>query len=110
MSWLEAFVWTCAIETPLYVLALRGSFRAWWPPVLISLGLQLTTHPLMWLLFPKGSNYWATFFVLETGVALVEGGLLALLFRRLGERRPLARGFLYGFAINAVSASIGCLL
>jgi hypothetical protein len=110
VTWLESFLWTCALETPVYVLLLRNSFRRWWAPVAISLGLQLATHPLLWVLFPRNGPYWTAFFLFELGVALAEGGLVALLLRRIGERRPLLRGMLSGLLANTLSATIGLLL
>ena len=110
MNWATAFIWTCAIETPVYVVLLRRSFPAWWGPVALSIGLQVATHPLLWLLFPRSGPFWTPFIAFEVGVALVEGALVALLIRRKGERRPLCRGMLAGFLANALSAAIGLLL
>jgi hypothetical protein len=110
VTWLEAFVWTCAIETPVYVLLLRRSFRAWWAPVAVSIGLQLATHPLLWLSFPRRSSFWPAFVAFELGVALVEGLLVGLLLRRVGERRAFPRGMTAGLLANALSAAIGFLL
>jgi len=109
VRWLEAFVWTCALETPVYVLLLRRSLRPWWGPVVTSIGLQLATHPLLWILFPGDGDFRTTFLVFETGVALVEGLLVALLLRRLGDPRPFLRGMGAGLLANALSATIGFL-
>jgi hypothetical protein len=110
MSWIDAFVWTCAIETPVYVLLLRRSFRDWWAPVVVSVLLQLATHPLLWFVFPTEGDYWSAFFVLETTVSLVEGGLVALLLWRLREPHALVRGIGAGILANASSAAMGLLL
>lgn len=109
MTWIDAFVWTCAIETPIYVLMLRRSFRDWWAPVVVSIFLQLATHPLLWFFFPRDSDYWTSFFVFETAVAGVEGLLVALLLWRLRERHAFVRGISAGVLANALSASIGLL-
>jgi hypothetical protein len=110
VGWIEAFVWTCAIEAPVYILFLRGCFRSAWAPVGISLGLQLATHPLQWMLFPGRANTGTMFLLVETGVALVEGLLVALVLWRRREPRPLLRGLLAGFLANVLSASFGILV
>jgi hypothetical protein len=110
MTWLESFVWTCAIEAPVYIVLLRGSFRSAWAPVMIALGLQLATHPLLWVLFPGAADRWTTFLACEAAVALVEGLLVALLLRRQRQPRPLRRGLFAGLVANALSASVGVLL
>lgn len=110
MSWLDAFIWTCALETPIYVLLLRRSFRDWWAPLVVSLFLQLLTHPLLWFLFPLDTDYWTTFFIAESLVSAVEGGAVALILWRLRERRALVRGLAIGLLANAFSATIGLLL
>lgn len=109
MTWGEAFLWTCAIETPVYVLLLRRSFRSWLAPLVVSIFLQLATHPLLWRFFPRDGDYWTAFFTFETGVVLVEGGLVSLLLWRMRERRPFVRGFATAFLANALSAAIGLL-
>lgn len=109
MTWLDAFVWTCAIETPVYVLMLRRSFRDWWTPVVVSVVLQLATHPLLWFVFPSDGDYWTSFFVLETAVALTEGVLVSLILWRVHERNAVLRGLSAAALANTLSAAIGLL-
>jgi len=54
-GWLDAFVWTLALEQPVYVLFLRGRFKSWWAPCVLSLALSTATHPLFWAL-ASGEN------------------------------------------------------
>jgi hypothetical protein len=49
-GWLDAFVWTLALEQLVYVLMLRGRFKTWWAPCVLSLALNCATHPLFWAL------------------------------------------------------------
>ena len=109
MTWLEAFVWTCALETPVYVLLLRRSFAAWWAPVALSVTLQLATHPLLWRLYPKEAGLPA-FLAAEAAVALAEAVAVSLLLRRKGRPRAFATGLTAGVLANALSAAVGRLL
>jgi len=110
MTWGEAFVWTCALETPVYVLMLRRAFRGWWAPIVVSIFLQLATHPFLWRFFPWDWGYWPAFFVGETLVVLVEGLLVAAILWRLRERHPLPRGLAAALLANALSATVGLFL
>lgn len=109
MTWLEAFVWTCAIETPVYVALLRRRFRAWGSPIVLSIALQVLTHPLMWAFFPRTGGFWGPFVAFELGIAIAEGGLVALLLRRVGAVDPWTRGLSAGLLANAASAAFGLL-
>ena len=128
MTWGEAFLWTCALETPVYALLLRRSFHkrrydvpptsydvpptsyaAWAAAVTVGIFLQLLTHPALWWLWPLDWPYWHAFFVGETAVVLVEGAAVALLLLLLRERRPILRGFAIALLANTISASIGLL-
>ena len=56
-DWLNAFLWTCALEQPVYVLFLRGRFKSWWGPCVLSLAVNALSHPLLWaacLNLPEG--------------------------------------------------------
>jgi hypothetical protein len=110
VTWFSAFVWTCAVETPIYVALLRRSFRTWWAPVLFSIVLQLSTHPLLWALFPRNGRYWTAFWLAEAAVVLAEGALAGLALWRRGDRRPFSRGGLASLTANASSAAVGLLI
>jgi hypothetical protein len=109
VSWLEAFVWTCAIETPVYVAVLRGRLGPWWAPIALSIVLQSLTHPPMWALFPRTGGYWGPFVAFELGVVLAEGALAAVALRRAGAGRPWTFGPLAALLANAASAAFGRL-
>ena len=107
MTWLEAFLWTCAIETPVYALLLRRPLRGWLTAIAIGICLQWLTHPAFWALFPETGSYWTAFFVGETLVAFTEGLAASLLLLRFGARYAFVRGFSASLLANALSASFG---
>jgi hypothetical protein len=45
---LNAFLWTCAIELPVYAWWLQGRFSRTSLLIALVIGLQLTTQPLLW--------------------------------------------------------------
>lgn len=122
-AWLSAFVFTQAVEAPIYVRALaldreRGPGR--WPARLgIALLASAITHPCVWFVIPRvfysdwydglawrwpalGEHRYALFFVTaESFAVLVE----AWLMRACGLRRAL----LWALLANASSAGLGFL-
>lgn len=109
MTWKIAFLWTCAIEVPVYAVLLRRPLRSWLVAIVLAIALQWLTHPALWALWPEAWSYWTAFFVCEAIVVVVEGLATSLLLLRYGERRPWMRGFAASFLANALSASIGLL-
>jgi hypothetical protein len=112
LTWAIAFACTLALETPVYVLGLRGRVRAR-RAALWSLGLNLLTHPAAWALTRTWSG--PRFAAVELGVWLVESaGLLALL--RVSTResvRPaglVALSLVLALTANALSAGVGLLI
>ena len=81
--WLRAFVTTFLVETPIYWGLLAKRFPHFWLLPLVSLGLQLATHPALWFLAPRFEPYWLWVLVMECLVVLAEGTLVALVIGRL---------------------------
>ena len=112
-AWLSAFVVTCLVETPYYVGFAVGFRRlAWHRAILASLALQMMTHPVLWLIWPfvepdaygKPVSYEVLVVIAETIVILVEGTLLALMWRG-----AWGRAYLASFVANAASTLVGIL-
>lgn len=86
--WGSAFLWTCALEQPIYVLFLRKRFKSWWAPCLLSLAVNALTHPLLWVAataFPDAIP------ALECAVIAAEAAFVWLILRRLSGRKDAAR-------------------
>ena len=106
--WLTAFVWTCAIELPIYVGFLRRYFGRWWAPVLVAMGLNITTHPVLWFVVPQFQPYWKWVVCAELGVWVTETLLCtAVLSRMTSWRSALLQGALTAFVANLVSTLVG---
>lgn len=104
-NWLAAFVWTLALELPVYGHALRGQPGPAWLPLAVTGALNLATHPALWLALPPAAPL-ALLLAAEAIVVATEGLLLG---RLLGEPRALARGLAAALAANSLSAVVGLL-
>lgn len=110
MSWLAAFVWTLALEQPVYVLALRGFAARWWEPCAATLLLNLATHPLIWSWAVAVEPSLAQAAAAEGIVVLVEAALLGALLRRRGAPQVSRRALGFAAAANAFSWGAGALI
>lgn len=106
LRWFYAFVFTQAIEAPIYARAIRGAHPTWRRRRALASGLlpSLVTHPLVWLAFNPlrrqwGLPYEVTVLALELAVVGAETGIL----HRLKVRRPL----LWSALANAASVVFG---
>lgn len=117
MAWLVAFVWTLALETPVYALCLEREARRWWAPLAVSLLLNVMTHPLFawWVLRAVPSN--AEVALAECAIACAEGCALAAMRRSRLLPAATSRGsrlmlssWLVAVAANGASYGIGQLL
>jgi hypothetical protein len=109
-SWAVAFVWTCALELPVYTLFLGRRFERWWAVCWLCLVLNITTHPALWSLFPRFEPAWFWLAVAEAVVTAVEAALVSVcLLRSMPPRKAIALGFYSSLAANALSAGVGCL-
>lgn len=112
MAWLYAFLFTQAVEIPIYIHGLRArpheAFSAsllthpivWFviPPAFEGFYLSfLAPHPFLWM--SSGPRYWAMVLVAETFAVLVE----AAYFKALKKSRPLR----WAFIANLSSVSLG---
>ena len=82
LLWLTAFAWTLAIELPIYTYLVGGYFRRWWGVVVVAIGINLVTHPMLWFVFPRLEPRWLYLVAGETTVILIEAVLLAIAIRR----------------------------
>lgn len=113
MSQTTALFLSLLFEVPLVVLiatALRWVPRQELPRlVAIACACTLVTHPFAWFGFPGLRElippYWARAFVIEGGVAVVEGLLYGWL-AGLG----LVRGQVLGWSANAFSYGLGLVI
>lgn len=104
--WLALFTWTLALELPVYAWALGHIAGPWWRVPLLTLALNLLTHPLFtwWQLeFAPDSR---AIFQVELAIAFVEALSLALLLREPRSPKP----WLAAFAANGFSYGCGMLL
>lgn len=116
-----AFLLTCLIEVPVYLAAF--STLGWWrrPPdprrpltlrsaALLALGLNLMTHPLLWLVALRLSTT-VQLMLAELVVALVEGLVIfAVVVRRKGRDTRLNRfgwSMLISLGVNTLSLLVG---
>lgn len=96
-DWLFAFVFTQAVEVPVYAVGLRV-------PVLVAFGASAITHPLLWFVFFPyvPLPYLAKLALGELLVLVVEAAYFALLFRR-------QRALLWSAIANGASLGTGML-
>lgn len=109
-QWAWAFVWTLALELPIYALIVRRWVRGGLPLLAVLLGLNVATHPALWYLAPRFHPYWIWVLTMETGVVVVEALLLTLYLRRHDVPLPWLRALLAAFVANLVSTLIGFLV
>lgn len=108
LLWLKAFASTILVETPYYALFLARHVGGVGPAVLVSLGLQMATHPLLWLAWPKLqtlADYGVVVVVAETLIVLVEAALVAMVIGRARWRLALVASLV----ANATSTVVGLI-
>lgn len=116
MTWLDAFLWTLALETPIYALFLRGrlgvvAFLA------TALGINAFTHPIVWNTMLRFADYETGWWVMESFAVASEAAIVGIVLARMNRRRTteerhsvggiVARAFLAALAANAFSAIAG---
>ena len=104
-NFLEAFVLTLLIETPIYIWFYKK--RGQQMMAIVSILMNAITLPFVWFIFYPALADYATFFVSsELYVLGAEAVLLGELFKKEGWKRAIAASM---FA-NAMSAGAGLLL
>jgi len=98
--WLAAFLWTLALELPVYAVLLKDRLRSPMQAFEMVLTLNLVTHPALSIMHPRSMT---AIIVAETGVAIVEGLAVSLW---LGPR-ALVSGLIASFMANALSTTAG---
>lgn len=98
--WLTAFIWTLALELPIYGWLLRRRLKGPGEAFLLVLTVNLLTHPLLWMANLPSTGSWLG---AEGSVALVEG---LTVVGWLGGR-SLGASLAASAAANAISAGAG---
>lgn len=78
MLWLVAFVWTLAIELPIYTIALSRHVRSWQRLCGLVLLVNAISHPLLWFGFLRFESYAAYVITGELCVVAIEAILLGI--------------------------------
>ena len=105
-AWFVAFVWTCALELPIYACGIPRNGK--WILGTVFL-LNLVTHPCLWFVAPRVLTFEGWIYVGELLVWLTEGVILTALLRGpLGRR--LARGMITAGIANLFSYLVGIQL
>ena len=104
IRWIVAFVFTQAIEIPIYAFALRrwGSESARARTALVAFGASAITHPIVWFVIPRLSPY-----RYRTTVILAE--IFAIIVEAVYLRKAagLKHAWLWSLAANLTSVTLG---
>ena len=107
IAWAAAFVWTLALELPVWAWAQRLPGVRPGRALLLALALNLVTHPALWLLCSLSSPGVAALWGLEALVVVVEARLLL----RWARPAPTpARAWCAAVLANALSWGLGGLV
>lgn len=110
MSWLGAFLFTQAVEIPIYLYGLhRARVELAWPArAAVAFGASALTHPIVWFVFPRlwrslgqPGGYWGMVAAAEAFAVLAEAVYLA------GVRMKPGPAFALALLANAASVSLG---
>lgn len=104
LAWLTAFVWTLAIELPIYTLAIGRCLPRWWSVVALVVAINAVTHPMLWFVFPRLEPTWWYLVAGELTVTAIEIALVAI-----ATRRP-ARALAAACLANLASLAAGSVL
>ncbi|MCE9572298.1 MAG: hypothetical protein K8W52_04015 [Deltaproteobacteria bacterium] len=106
--WLLAFVWTLALELPIYTRWLRGSMRSGWALCGLVFAVNAVSHPLLWFVMPRLTPYPLYLAVGETSVVIVEALIIAAALR--GRPGAARLAFLSSLTANAFSTAVGLIV
>ncbi|MFT5432620.1 MAG: hypothetical protein ACI9OJ_003322 [Myxococcota bacterium] len=108
IQWVAAFVWTLAVELPVYGAILRSSFSRWWHPTATAFVVNAITHPMLWALFPYfDGEYGTKVLVAEAVVWTVEAVVVVLVLRSRGRQNAVVLGISAAFLANGLSTVFG---
>jgi hypothetical protein len=108
-AWLSAFLFTQAVEIPIYARAMRPWPRALGLKLAIAFGASAVTHPVVWFVIPT-LRAWSPYpyeemvVRAETFAVVIEG-----LYLYAVGAFTLRRAMLWSLLANASSASLGLL-
>jgi len=98
--WLVAFLFTQAVEVPIYARALGPTGRSLRRRIALAFGASAITHPFVWFVFPRiVDGYWLMVACAEAFAVLAE----AAYFAALGMRHPVR----WSLLANAASVTVG---
>lgn len=100
MIWLLAFLWTLALELPIYMAILGKRGRS----IALAFAVNAVTHPLLWFAFPRFDPYWHYVLAGELCVVATEALLIALVIGRV------RRAIVASIVANSVSTVLGTLI
>ena len=113
--WMKAFLFTLAVEIPIFVLLSKRflrNYRTKREPTLSRLVLAAAfgtcfTHPALWFVWPRFVRDYTTYILTgELLVAVIESVTFFVLARPI----RLHHAFIVSFSANAVSWGLGALL
>jgi|JI10StandDraft_1071094.scaffolds.fasta_scaffold548166_2 hypothetical protein len=108
---LNAMLWTCAIELPVYAWWLHGRFSRTSLLIALVIGLQLTTQPLLWEYTSRTAGAIPNLLLAEGVVWLVEALMLyALAHRFCLPRLTMPRTVVIAGSANLLSFVLGLAL
>ena len=105
IAWSYSFLFTLAVEIPIYVLVARRSVPARRAALAAAL-CSAVTHPLLWFVWPRFFKHYTTYIVSgELIVAVVE----ALIFWAVARPKRFLTAVAASFLANAGSYGLGVL-
>jgi len=104
--WIKAFLFTLAVELPIFVLLVRGKVPLWRAALAGAAG-TCVTHPCLWFVWPHVVQDYTTYIV--SGELLV-ATLESLSFFGLARPVRLPRAVAASFLANGASYGLGALL
>lgn len=105
-SWLRAFLFTLAVEVPIFVLMVRGEVPAWRAALAGAAG-TCVTHPALWFLWSQIIADYTLYIVTgEALVASIEAASFFVLARPSSFWTAIAASFL----ANGASYGLGLLV
>jgi hypothetical protein len=108
---LNALLWTCAIELPVYAWWLQARFVRTSMLVAVVIGLQFATQPLLWEYTSRTAGGIPALLIAEGVVWLIEAVLLYALAHLFASRRlTLPRAVVIAGSANLLSFLVGLAL